>query len=259
MTPLLILVLGVKPVVAVGTDLAYAAVTKTVGGWRHLRQGTVQVSLSLWLALGSVPGALGGVWLLERLDLGDDLLVLIAGALLLCGGLVLLRALVGDGAGERTDVPLGRAQKLGAVALGLAVGCVLGVTSAGSGTLIAMGLILAFRLSPHRVVGNGRPPRRDPPVGGGRGASRGRQRRPRARGLDPARLDPRRLARRRAVARDCPSAVCGPRWGSCCSSPGSPCSARAGSRCRRRCSSGCPSSSPCCPSPCCARRGRCAA
>ena len=34
MTPLLILVFGVKPVVAVGTDLSYAAVTKTVGGWR---------------------------------------------------------------------------------------------------------------------------------------------------------------------------------------------------------------------------------
>ena len=35
MTPLLILVFGIKPVVAIGTDLAYAAVTKTVGGWRH--------------------------------------------------------------------------------------------------------------------------------------------------------------------------------------------------------------------------------
>jgi uncharacterized membrane protein YfcA len=39
MTPLLILVLGVKPVVAVGTDLAYAAITKTVGGYRHFTKG----------------------------------------------------------------------------------------------------------------------------------------------------------------------------------------------------------------------------
>ena len=45
MTPLLILVFGVKPVTAVGTDLAYGAVTKTVGGWRHLRQG-------VWLGSG---------------------------------------------------------------------------------------------------------------------------------------------------------------------------------------------------------------
>ena len=36
MTPLLILLFGVKPVTAIGTDIFYAAVTKTVGGWRHL-------------------------------------------------------------------------------------------------------------------------------------------------------------------------------------------------------------------------------
>ena len=43
MTPLLILLFGIKPVVAVGTDLAYAAVTKTVGGIRHFHKGTVQL------------------------------------------------------------------------------------------------------------------------------------------------------------------------------------------------------------------------
>ena len=44
MTPLLILLFGVKPVTAIGTDIFYAAVTKTVGGWRHLRMGTVNMS-----------------------------------------------------------------------------------------------------------------------------------------------------------------------------------------------------------------------
>lgn len=39
MTPLLVLVVGVQPVVAISTDLAYGAITKTVGGWRHLRSG----------------------------------------------------------------------------------------------------------------------------------------------------------------------------------------------------------------------------
>ncbi|HET8587791.1 MAG TPA: sulfite exporter TauE/SafE family protein, partial [Candidatus Limnocylindria bacterium] len=61
MTPLLILAFGINPVVAVGTDLAYAAVTKTVGGWRHLRAGTVHMGLAVWLAVGSCPGALIGV------------------------------------------------------------------------------------------------------------------------------------------------------------------------------------------------------
>ncbi len=153
MTPLLILLFGIKPVVAVGTDLAYAAITKTVGGWRHLRQGTVDTPLSLWLAAGSCPGALLGVAILEWLDLTDILLVLVAASLLLTGALVLLRALVWAGAGERDYLKLTRKHKIVAVVLGFTVGVCLGITSAGSGTLIAIGLILAFRLSPRRVVG----------------------------------------------------------------------------------------------------------
>src|SRR4051794_33811911 len=65
MTPLLIIAIGVKPVTAVGTDLAYGAVTKTVGGWRHFRHGTVDMGLSTWMAFGSVPAAVGGVYVLE--------------------------------------------------------------------------------------------------------------------------------------------------------------------------------------------------
>ena len=57
MTPMLILVFGVTPVTAIGTDLAYAAVTKTVGGYKHLSQKTVDITLSSWMAIGSVPAA----------------------------------------------------------------------------------------------------------------------------------------------------------------------------------------------------------
>lgn len=159
MTPILILVFGFKPVVAIGTDLAYGAVTKTVGGWRHLRQHTVDRGLSMWMAFGSVPAAVGGVWVLEWLHSrwGDDfdswLLTAVAGALFLTGFLVLGRALFASRVGERHSSPLETRHKVAAVALGAAVGFVLGVTSAGSGTLIAVGLILLFRLAPQRVVG----------------------------------------------------------------------------------------------------------
>jgi uncharacterized protein len=161
MTPLLILVVGVKPVVAVGTDLAYAAVTKTVGGWRHFRKGTVFPRMAFWLAVGSCPGALLGVWLLDRLrdTWGDDfdtfMLVSIGAALLLTGGLVLLRALsaADHAARERDAFRMKTRHKVAAVALGGSIGFILGITSAGSGTLIAIGLILGFRLSPRRVVG----------------------------------------------------------------------------------------------------------
>ncbi len=162
MTPLLILVFHTKPAIAIGTDLAYAAVTKTVGGWRHFRQGTVDMGISLWLAVGSVPGALGGVYVLHALEraLGADafdnlVLELVAGALLVTGLAVLGRAFFFPGAvaRERETVRLVRRHKLAASGLGVSVGFVLGLTSAGSGSLIAVGLILAFRLTPRRVVG----------------------------------------------------------------------------------------------------------
>jgi uncharacterized protein len=54
---------------------------------------------------------------------------------------------------ERDTIELERRHKIAAVVLGVCVGFVLGVTSAGSGALIAVGLILLFRLSPTRVVG----------------------------------------------------------------------------------------------------------
>jgi uncharacterized membrane protein YfcA len=161
MTPLLILVFGIKPITAVGTDLAYGAVTKTVGGWRHLRQGTVDMSLSLWMAVGSVPAAIGGVYVLELLEraYGDDfdsiLIVALAVTLLFTGTVTMARALFLKALQdkERDTVEMTTRNKVYAVVLGLMVGFVLGVTSAGSGALIAVGLILLFRLVPSRVVG----------------------------------------------------------------------------------------------------------
>ena len=161
MTPLLILVFGVKPVTAVGTDLAYGAVTKTVGGYKHFRQRTVDVRLSTWMGLGSVPAAVAGVYVLEALQRahGDDfdnlLLTLLAAALLLCGVATLTRALFLKRVHERERdrIDLRARHKAAAMVLGVFVGFVLGVTSAGSGALIAVGLILVFRLIPTRVVG----------------------------------------------------------------------------------------------------------
>ena len=161
MTPLLILVFGIKPITAVGTDLAYGAITKTVGGWRHLRQGTVDMSLSLWMAVGSVPAAIGGVYVLELIEraYGDDfdsiLIVALAITLLFTGAVTMGRALFLKALHdkERDTVEMTTRNKVYAIVLGVSVGFVLGVTSAGSGALIAVGLILLFRLVPSRVVG----------------------------------------------------------------------------------------------------------
>jgi uncharacterized membrane protein YfcA len=161
MTPLLILALGTQPVVAIGTDLAYGAVTKTLGGWRHLRGGNVDLRLSAWLAVGSAPGALLGVAAIERLhaargeDLDRWLLLALAGALTLAALGVLGRALFAARAAqqERSNARLDRRGRLVAVGSGLVLGFVLGLTSVGSGALIGLVLIFAFRLAPRRVVG----------------------------------------------------------------------------------------------------------
>src|SRR5438874_5241665 len=57
MTPLLVLVFGVAPVTAVGTDLLFAALTKTGGAWAHASRGNVAWSIVGWLAAGSVPAS----------------------------------------------------------------------------------------------------------------------------------------------------------------------------------------------------------
>src|SRR5688500_9580806 len=113
MTPLLILFAGIKPTVAIGTDLAYGAITKTLGGWRVWKSGHVDLTLSKWLAVGSVPGSLVGVYALERLhdthgeSFDDTLLYMVAGALLVAALGVLFRALLLPKAHlrERPEVP----------------------------------------------------------------------------------------------------------------------------------------------------------
>src|SRR6266508_2619277 len=161
MTPMLILVFGIQPVTAVGTDIFYGAVTKTVGGWRHLKHHTVHRGIAFWLAVGSVPMAIAGVWLIEILQrsYGEDevnkvVLGMVASALLVVGVATLIRALfLRDVIPERYAMHLYRRHIVAAVVTGATTGFVIGLTSAGSGTLIAIVLIAVFRLTPQRVVG----------------------------------------------------------------------------------------------------------
>jgi uncharacterized membrane protein YfcA len=111
------------------------------------------------MAFGSVPAAVGGVYVLDALEraagreFDDLLLTVLAAALLFTGAAVLARALLVRNFSEREHLELERRHKVTAIALGVLVGFVLGVTSAGSGSLIAVGLILLFRLAPRQVVG----------------------------------------------------------------------------------------------------------
>jgi uncharacterized membrane protein YfcA len=162
MTPLLIIVLGIHPVVAVGTDLTYGAITKTLGGYKHLRKGTVDLAVSKWLAYGGVPGALAGVLLVDRLHKAygksfDDVLIgCIAGALIVVATVVLVRTLLLShlAAQERETYRFSGRAAIAAIALGFVLGMMLGMTSVGSGALIGVAMIVIFKLTPQRVAGS---------------------------------------------------------------------------------------------------------
>ncbi|HET9184547.1 MAG TPA: sulfite exporter TauE/SafE family protein [Solirubrobacterales bacterium] len=161
MTPLLILIFGIQPTTAIGTDIFYSAVTKTVGGWRHLRMKTVNMELVRWLATGSVPAAIAGVALVSYLQsqIGEERLdslvyAVLGGTLLMVGVITLARALIlRNLVEERERFDVERRHKLVAVAIGATTGFVIGITSAGSGTVIAILLIAIYRLAPKKVVG----------------------------------------------------------------------------------------------------------
>src|SRR5215475_5497768 len=161
MTPLLILIFGIQPTTAIGTDIFYSAVTKTVGGWRHFRMKTVNMELVRWLATGSVPAAVAGVALVSYVQgqVGEDRLdelvyAVLGGTLLMVGIITLARALILRNLVEERDrFDVERRHKVAAIVIGATTGFVIGITSAGSGTVIAILLIAVYRLSPKKVVG----------------------------------------------------------------------------------------------------------
>jgi hypothetical protein len=161
MTPLLILIFGTNPSTAIGTDIFYSAITKMVGSWRHLKMGTVNLELVKWLSFGSVPAAVAGVGLISVVErhvsegrLNELLYAVLGGTLLMVGVVTLLRALILRSlVDERERFEVETRHKVAAVAIGATTGFVIGITSAGSGTVIAILLIAVYRLAPKKVVG----------------------------------------------------------------------------------------------------------
>jgi uncharacterized membrane protein YfcA len=157
MTPFLILVLGTRPVVAVGTDLVYGSVTKLAGAFLHWRQGTVDVRLALRLAAASVPAGLLAVAALRTMpESGADAdaavrrglgVVLIIVAVLM---IVRLRGTMSLAIPERWRAPL---QGRGTYVVGGIVGALVGFTSVGSGSLLVPFLVSVYPLTTAQIVG----------------------------------------------------------------------------------------------------------
>jgi uncharacterized membrane protein YfcA len=160
MTPLLILLFGFKPTLAVGTDILHGAVFKSFGAARHRRLGTVHGHLALWMFLGSAPLSLVGVQLADYLEneYGDGLnnaLAQVIGFALVVGAVGLVAKTFINLGARSDDAPflLARRDKIIAVALGASGGFVVGLTSVGSGTFFGLIMILVFPLTAAKIVG----------------------------------------------------------------------------------------------------------
>lgn len=159
MTPVLVLLFGFDPAIAIGTDVMHGAIFKTVGGLRHHRLGTVQAQLSGWMLVGSAPAALLGVvtatWLKHRYGGGiASTEGRVLGAALLLGGFgMLLKSLVRFRDVGDAPFVLRSRDRLAAVAIGLLGGYIVGLTSVGSGVFFGLTLLVVFPLRSHKVVG----------------------------------------------------------------------------------------------------------
>jgi uncharacterized protein len=160
MTPLLILLFGFKPTLAVGTDILHGAIFKTFGAARHRRLGTVHARLTFWMFLGSGPMSLVGVQLAEYLEdsYGDGVESVgakVIGAALLLGALGLVAKSFIQRGVQASDAPflLTTRDRVIAVALGASGGFIVGLTSVGSGTFFALVMLLVFPLTAAKIVG----------------------------------------------------------------------------------------------------------
>jgi uncharacterized membrane protein YfcA len=150
MTPMLIVLFGVKPIAAISSDLVASVVMRPLGAGVHMRARTVNFGLVKWMALGSIPAAFAGTYILHLLGnshhASKEVKLALGVALLLGASAMALRyGLDRRSGGQRT----GRLHELTVrpavtVAIGIVGGLVVGLTSVGSGSLMIVLLLFAY-------------------------------------------------------------------------------------------------------------------
>ena len=166
MTPLLVLLFGIHPATAVGTDLLYASLTKTVGTAIHGGKRTIDWKIVGLLALGSIPATALTVWAINHFGKPDEvskvITTVLGYALFITAALLLLRGVIRKLAEKRQaaaveqDKPLhlGRRALL-TVITGLVLGFLVSLSSVGAGALGVTALILLYpHLPTVKIVGS---------------------------------------------------------------------------------------------------------
>jgi uncharacterized membrane protein YfcA len=162
MTPLLVLLFGIHPATAVGTDLLYAAITKSGGSVIHARRGSVDWRIVSLLAAGSVPASALTVYLLSRFapnGLGEatKLISVTLGVALLLTALSLIFRRHLQAHAHRFAHITSNPQRTAVLTVitGLFLGVVVTISSVGAGALGAMALLFLYpRLPALRIVGS---------------------------------------------------------------------------------------------------------
>lgn len=158
MTPMLIFLFGVSPSTAISSDLVAAVLMRPVGAAVHLRRRTVNLAMVGWLAVGSVPGALAGAWLLHFLGSGKaaetDIEVVLGTALLLGAVAMVVRSFLRRGTTEARLLHDVAVRPAPTVAVGCFGGVMVGLTSVGSGSLMIVLLLFLYpALASSELVG----------------------------------------------------------------------------------------------------------
>jgi uncharacterized membrane protein YfcA len=160
MTPILVLLFGFHPATAVGTDLLYASVTKTVGTAVHGSRKTVDWRIVGALASGSIPAAIATLLVMGHLGpmgphASDILNLLLGAALLLTGISVFFRPLILEWASTRFNTDGETRISHWTVVLGAVLGILVSVTSVGAGALGTTALLMLYpRLPVARIAGS---------------------------------------------------------------------------------------------------------
>jgi uncharacterized protein len=160
MTPLLILLFGIHPATAVGTDLLYAAATKTAGSLVHGFNRTIDWRVVRRLATGSVPMTVVTILALSQLDINSsaahDLITAALTIALLITALMLIfrQRIAARYATSMTALPPKRVAIL-TVVVGAVLGVVVSITSVGAGAIGVTALVLLYpKLPTARIVGS---------------------------------------------------------------------------------------------------------
>ena len=156
MTPFLLIIMKLDPVLAVGTDLAFAAITKISGGIQHRREKNVSLRRVFWMACGSIPTSfLGAQFILgqtENRKLIEETLPTLLGITLIAVSLIILaRVFRVLGPTEHIEVKWPAPWAL--VAIGAIGGALVGMTSIGGGTVIMALLLIFFSIPLNLLVG----------------------------------------------------------------------------------------------------------